>query len=67
MAQFQQPPDRHADGREPLITISVGDGVATVMPSGISLFTGCEKPMERFRFLPWAAALTYADKRKLLL
>src|SRR6476661_3658184 len=41
----------------PFTTISVGPGVCTVMPAGISLLTACEKPTARFSLLPCAAAL----------
>src|SRR2546421_7209017 len=41
---------------EPLITISVCVGVCTTMPAGMSLATGCEKPICRFSFWPCAWA-----------
>src|ERR1700744_3510087 len=41
---------------EPLITISVCVGHATVMPAGMSLTTGCEKPICRFSLAPAAWA-----------
>src|SRR6516225_12329512 len=41
---------------EPLITISVCVGQLTVMPAGMSLTTGCEKPIDRFSLGPAAWA-----------
>ena len=36
---------------------SVGAGVSTLVPAGISWTTGCEKPSDRFSLSPWAWAL----------
>src|SRR6218665_1277723 len=42
----------------PLTTTSVGVGVVTVMPAGMSILTGCEEPTTRFSLAPAATALS---------